>query len=54
MIYRSKKLGNNPYPCREHETRIEGLHTKIGKVDEKLDKACERISKVEGRLNGLK
>ena len=44
MIYRSKKLGNNPYPCKENTE-------KIGKIDEKLDKACERISRIEGKLN---
>ena len=44
MIYKSKKLGNNPYPCKENTEKIK-------EIDEKLDKACERISRIEGKLN---
>lgn len=42
---RAKKLGNNPHPCKAHQQMLE-------KLDEKLDKACERISRIEGKLNG--
>lgn len=44
VLYRSKRLGNNPHPCKENTERI-------SRLDEKLDKACERISRIEGKLN---
>ena len=45
--HKAKKSGNNPHPC--------GAHGKwIKELDDKLDEVCERISRIEGRLNGLK
>lgn len=44
---KNNKMGNNPFPCKEN-TR------KINEVDRKLDDACERISRIEGRLNNRK
>ena len=42
---RAKKMGNNPHPCKDHAE-------KLAKLDDKLDGACERLSKIEGILNG--
>jgi hypothetical protein len=47
VMYRSKKLSNNPHPCKDHAEKLKAL-------DEKLDNACERLSKIEGRLNGMR
>jgi len=50
LIYRAnraKKLGNNPHPCKAHAEKLEAL-------DAKLDLACERISRIEGKLNGAR
>ena len=44
---RAKKAGNNPHPCKAHEDKLDAL-------DDKLDQACERISRIEGKLNGMK
>ena len=44
LTYKAKRLGNNPHPCKENTERI-------NRLDEKLDKACERISRIEGKLN---
>ena len=47
VMYRSKKLSNNPHPCKENTDKINAL-------DRKLDDACERISRIEGKLNGMR
>lgn len=43
---RAKRAGNNPHPCRAHKEWLE-------KLDDKIDSVCERISRIEGRLNGI-
>lgn len=45
--YKAKKSGNNPHPCVAHGKWIK-------EIDDKLDEACVSISRIEGRLNGLK
>lgn len=47
MIYRSKKLSNNPHPCKDHAEKLKDL-------DRTLDKLCERVSRIEGILNGMR
>jgi len=50
FIYRAakaKKLGNNPHPCKDHAEMIKEL-------DDKLDILTAKVSRIEGRLNGLK
>lgn len=47
MIYRARKLSNNPFPCKEHGERLKAM-------DNKLDGACERISRIEGKMNGMR
>lgn len=44
---RAKRLGNNPHPCKDHADRLKEL-------DDKFDTLLDRISRVEGRLNGLR
>lgn len=43
---RARKSGNNPHPCGDHAKQLKEL-------DDKIDAICERISRIEGRLNGL-
>ena len=47
MDYRAKKAGNNPHPCADHGKWLKEL-------DDKLDRLSEKVSRIEGRLNGLK
>ena len=42
---RAKKMGNNPHPCGRHEKKLDDL-------DNKLDRLGERVSRIEGILNG--
>ena len=44
---KAKKLGNNPHPCKDHADAIKEL-------DNKLDGLTAKVSRIEGRLNGLK
>lgn len=44
---KAKKSGNNPHPCQSHSEWLK-------KLDEKLDGLGERVSRIEGRLNGMK
>lgn len=44
---KAKKLGDNPHPCASHAKWLKEL-------DDKIDSVCERISRIEGRLNGMK
>ena len=39
------ELGNNPHPCGRHEKKLDDL-------DNKLDRLGERVSRIEGILNG--
>lgn len=51
MIYKSKRLRNNPYPCKENRDKIDENKRALKQLDDKLDKACEDISRIQGRLN---
>ena len=44
---KAKKLGNNPHPCKDHADAIKEL-------DKKIDDLTSKVSRIEGRLNGLK
>ena len=45
MDHKAKKAGNNPHPCGDHTDKLKEL-------DNKLDLIVERVSKIEGILNG--
>ena len=47
MDYRAKKAGNNPHPCKDHADMIKEL-------DKKIDDLTAKVSRIEGRLNGLR
>ena len=42
---KAKRLGNNPHPCKDHADAIKEL-------DGKIDDLRERVSRIEGKLNG--
>lgn len=44
MMYRSKRIGNNPHPCKDHADWLKEL-------DNKLDNLSDRVSRIEGKLN---